>query len=588
MILRELVTRLGFELDDKNLKKFEQSINDAKTKLAGFGKAITAAKVAVTGLVATATGLTVLSISVAKAAKETDELANKLGITTDDLQSLELVAQGTGLEVDELSKSFASFNKQLGTIDTASKIVTDDLNRLNISTKDNNGNLKSSFVLYEEATKKITAIKDPIKQAAISQRLLGTSNKNVAKLFNTTNEAFQKQREEITQLGYIIDSKGIQSSKEFIKSWNNLKIIIDGVKKELAVKFMPVFSRTIDMFKTWYVANRKIISQSITSFINILSAAFNILFKAINIVLTPIKYLIDLFGGLENTVRVLSITLGILMIPRMLAAASAVRVLTVALLSNPVTWVTAAIIALSAAIALIIDDLIVWATGNTSLIATLLKEWFGFEKTFDEIIDSIINFFKSSFESLGKWFTSFFDGILDTIKTVKDFIGSGIDAVREKTIFRKVVSEEERQVKVIQLDNKVNTLKDEAVKADIERKETILRKIELVNEDNLDEPQRRRQVQLIDESNLNDDLVGSNNLQPLINPNSSINGVSPINNNSIANNKVDQYITENIVVNVPAGTSAEQSRIIADQVTNVFQEQFNYNILRGLDSLSSR
>jgi peroxiredoxin len=588
MILRELVTRLGFELDDKNLKKFEQSIDDAKTKLAGFGKSINAAKFAITGLVAAATGLTVLSLSVAKAAKETEDLASKLGITTDDLQSLELVAQDTGLEVNELSKSFASFNKQLGTIDTSSKIVTDELNRLNISTKDNNGNLKSSFVLYEEAAKKIAAIKDPIKQAAVSQRLLGTSNKEVAKLFDTTNEAFQKQREEITRLGYVIDSKGIQSSKEFIKSWNNLRIIIDGVKKELAVKFMPVFSRTIDMFKTWYVANRKIISQSITSFINILSAAFSFLFKAINLVLTPVKYLINLLGGLENTVNVLSITLGILAIPRILAAASAVRVLTVALLANPVTWVTAAIIALSVAIALIIDDLIAWATGNTSLIATLLKEWFGFEKTFDEIIDSVVSFFKDSFESLGKWFTSFFDGILDTIKTITNFVGSGIDAVREKTIFRKVVSEEERQVKVIQADDKLNTIKDDSVKADLERKETILRKIELVNEDNLDEPRVRRQIQLIDESNLNDELARPNNLQPLINPSSSINGVSPVNNNSTANNKVNQYITENIVVNVPVGTTAEQSRIIADQVTNVFQEQFNYNILRGLDSLSSR
>lgn len=588
MILRELVTRLGFELDDKNLKKFEQSIDDAKTKLAGFGKAINVAKFAITGMVAAATGLTVLSISVAKAAKETDDLANKLGITTDDLQSLELVAQGTGLEVNELSKSFASFNKQLGTIDTTSKIVTNELNRLNISTKDNNGNLKSSFVLYEEAAKKIAAIKDPIKQAAVSQRLLGTSNKEVAKLFDTTNEAFQKQREEITQLGYIIDSKGIQSSKDFIKSWNNLKIIIDGVKKELAVKFMPVFSRTIDMFKTWYVANRKIISQSITSFINILSAAFSFLFKAINLILTPVKYLTNLLGGLENTINVLAITLGILAIPRILAAASAVRVLTVALLANPVTWVTAAIIALSVAIALIIDDLMAWATGNTSLISTLLKEWFGFEKTFDEIIDGVVDYFKTSFESLAKWFTSLFDGILDTIKTVTDFIGSGIDKVREKTIFRKVVSEEERQVKVIRADDKLNTIKDESVKADLERKETVLRKIELVNEDNLDEPRVRRQIQLIDESNLTDEIIRPNNLQPLINPSSSINGVSPVNNNSTANNKVNQYITENIVVNVPVGTTAEQSRIIADQVTNAFQEQFNYNILRGLDSLSSR
>lgn len=587
MILRELVTRLGFELDDKNLKRFEQSIEDAKTKLTSLGKSINAAKFAITGLVATATGLTILSASVAKTAKETEYLADQLGITTDDLQSLELVAQDTGLEVNELSKSFASFNKQLGTIDTTSKVVINDLNSLNISTKDNNGNLKNSFILYEEAAKKIAAIKDPIRQAAFSQRLLGTTNVKVAKLFDTTNEAFQRQREEIIKLGYIIDNKGIQSSKEFIKSWNNLKIIIDGVKKELAIKFMPVFSRTIDMFKTWYIENRKIISQSITSFINILSAAFAVLFKTINLILTPVKYLITLFGSLENVINVLSITLGILAIPRILAAANAVRILTIALLANPVTWVTATIIALSAAIALIIDDLMAWAAGNKSLIATLLKEWFGFEKTFDDIVDNIVSFFKSSFESLGKWFSSFFDGILDTIKTVTDFVSSGIDKVREKTVFRKIVNEEEKQVKIINLADGVNNLKDKTLKADIERTETVLRKIELIDENDLDEPRIKKPIQLIDDSNLNDNLTPSRNLEPLINPSSSINGVSPISNKN-TNNKVNQYITENITVNVPTGTTAEQSRIIADQITNEIQEQFNYNILRGMDSLSNR
>ncbi len=570
MILRELVTRLGFELDDKNLKRFEQSIDVAKSKLASLGKDLNDAKLAVSALVATATGLTILSVSVAKSAAETDKLSDKLGITTDDLQSLELVAQNAGLEVNELSKSFSSFNRQLGTVDTTSKVVSDELNRLNISTIDNNGNLKSSFTLYGEVARKISAIRDPIKQAAISQKLLGTSNKEVIKLFNTTNESFQKQRDEILKLGYVIDSKGIQSSKNFIKSWNNLKIIIDGVKKELSVKFMPIFSRTIDMFKTWYIANREIISQNITGFINVLSSAFNFLFKVINIVISPINYVVNLLGGLENAARVLSITLTLSMIPRLYAAASAVKALTFALLSNPVTWVTSAIIALSGAIALIIDDLIAWKNGNNSLIASLLKDWFGFEKTFDEIIDNVVDYFKTSFESLSKWFTSLFDGILETINTVKEFIGSGVDAVKEKTIFRNVISKEEKKLNIIQDGTKVNTINDDIANADLERKQTILRKIEL-----------------IDESNLIDDETISNKLQPLINPSSSFNGVSPINNSSTAN-KVNQYITENVTVNVPVGTTAEQSRIIADQVTNVFQEQFNYNILRGLDSLSNR
>ena len=587
MILRELVTKLGFELDDKNLRKFEQSIDEAKTKLADFGKALSVIKIGVTAVVGAATGLTILALSTAKAASETDKLAEKLNITTDDLQSLELIAQSSGLSVNELSKSFSSFNDNLGKLDTTNKGVVNDLALLSVSTKDQNGNLKSSFSLYQEAARKISTLKDPIKQAALSQRLLGTSNKDVLKIFDMTNESFEKQREEIARLGYVIDSKGIQSSKDFIKSWSNLKIIIDGVKKELSVKFMPVFSDAISMFKDWYVANRKIISQGISTFIKGVSVAFNLLVTVMGYILAPIKSIINVLGGLETTISVLAYTLGLLMIPRVLAAAAAVRVLTIALLANPVTWVTAAIIALSVAIALIIDDLVNWATGNKSLIADLLKDWFGFEMTFEEVIDNVVDYFKTSFESLAKWFSSLFDGILGTIKSVSDFVGSGVDAVREKTIFRKIIDQDKKIKPTINEEEKILRKIELVDENNLNDEPRILRKIELVDESNLnDEPRILRKIELVDESNLNDNDA-QNRLQPLINPNSSLNGISPVSGNSTSN-KVNQYITENVTVNVPVGTTAEQSSVIAAQVTDIFQEQFNYNILKGLDSLSSR
>jgi hypothetical protein len=553
MILRELVTRLGFELDDRNLKKFDRAIESSKVKLAGLGDSLRSVRSSMLAVGAAVSALTLISVSTAKSAIETDKLADKLRITSDELQLLELAAQSSGLEVNELSKSFDTFNVKLSQTGAASAKMTKDLSGLAISTKDQNGNLKSSFTLYEEVASKISTIEDPIRRAGLSLRLLGTTNNELVSLFDDSNQSFQKQREEIEKLGYVINTDGIRTSKQFIKSWNSLKIIIDGVKKELSIKFMPVFSELINNFKLWYGANRKLISQNIGAVIRIISSTLSLLLNVVKLILTPINALIKLFGGLDNVLNVLSYTLGILMIPRILAFANAVRVLTVALLANPVTWLTAAFVGLAAVVGLLIDDFLHWKDGNESLIGDLLGSWVDFKKDFMSILDAIVNGFKITFTPLGEWFSSLFDDILKTISTIADAMSLGIGNIKEKTIFRNVVT------KNVTVGDALSAVKDE---------QRILRKIEL-----------------IDESDLNDPI--SPRLNPLVDPNSSISGMSSLTTNS-SSNKVNQYITENVTVNVPIGTSAEQGRIISDQVTEIFKEQFNYNILRGMDSLSSR
>jgi hypothetical protein len=614
MILRELVTRIGFELDDTNLKKFELAISTAKEKLADLGNVVNKVKTGIIAIGAAGAGLTALSLSVAKSTKSTQALADQLGITSTDLQQLELVAQSTGIEVNDLNKSFSRFNTNLGNIDGSVNVTTTEMRKLGISLRDTNGNLKSSFELYQEAANKIDAIKNPIKQAAAAQKLFGTSNLELVKLFSQSNESFQKQREEIAKLGYVIDSKGVKSSEEFIKSWNNLKIIIDGVKKELAVKFMPVFSEAIELVKDWYLENKEVISQGIDKFINAVTWSFSLLKDVIGFILSPIKKLIELFGGLENTVRILGVALAVVLTPAILAMVGAVVELTVAILANPLTWWIGLLTAVGVAIGLIIDDLYNWSQGNNSLIASLLKDWFGFEATFDQIIDNITNYFKDQFTALGKWFSSFFEGITKTISSITDFIGSGLDKVRENTIFRKVVEEKSIEQKIINLSDP-NIFKED--KPIFDQSKILAREIKLVDESNLiDEEPLKREIKLIDESNLidqdtldlerkinlvtqeslnNNNALPQNNLnsfdmvplKPIMVPSESIAGNSLMQGNKI-NNKVNQYITENITINVPTGTTVEQTKVISTQIANEIQEQFNYNILRGMDSLSDR
>jgi hypothetical protein len=534
MILREIVTKLGFTIDDKKLKDFENSINKVKTNIKGLAGAANLAKSAVFAIVAAATGLSLLSLHTAKSVRATEQLADKLGLTAQELQSVELAAQSTGLGVNELSDSMNSFHKKLGDIGQGSTEASREMMRLGIVFTDTNGKIKSSFQLYEELAQKIDSIKSPIARAAALQRVLGTDNIELAKLFRDGGAALRTQREEIEKISYIIDSKGVKSSKEFLKSWGEFQIIIGSVKKELSVKFMPVFNNMMKVFKEWFGQNRKLISQNITSFINLLSIALGGLFKAFQVLMTPVNALITGMGGLENVVSVFGTALAVIYTPRIWSAVIATRAWTVALLANPVTWITVAVGALAVAIGLLVNDLWSWSQNNTSVIGYVLKEWFGFEEDFKGIMARMS-------DALAP--------ILEPILHPHKFHQKLLDRFNE-------LMEEDAAIEAGHIGGANKKITS-----------------------NLTSYQQKL---------LSGDASFSNYIdRPIVNPISTTNGIVASNPYN-PGGKVSQYITENISINVPSGTTSEQSRVIATQVAEAMQMQFNVNMLRATDGLSNR
>lgn len=528
MILREIITKLGFEIDQKKIGQFHNAITKMKSDLASLAPAAQLAKNAIYGIVAATTALSLLALHTAKSVRATDQLAEKLDVTAEELQSVELAAQSTGLGVNELSDSMATFHSKLGDLSTGNTEASREIKKLGITFSGSNGQIKSSFQLFEELAQKIDAIKNPISKANALQKIFGTENIEVARLFKNGGEAIKKQREEIEKIGYIISTDGIKSSKEYLKSWAEFQIILSSVKKELSIKFMPVFKEMMEAFKGWFIDNKKLISQNISSFINILSKVLGVLFRAINMILTPISKLIDIMGGLENTVSVLGIAFAVVLTPKIYAAVAAIRTLTVTMLANPITWITVAIGLLAVAIGLLVNDLWHWVKGNDSVIGRVLADWKGFKIEFFNIIDSINEYFVAKFKAMAEWFSDFWNNTLnldDILNKISK--ATGITKTQDNTTGN-------------------TTTLDHITKGGLK-------------------------------------VYTS---QPLLNPNSASSSIVP--SNTFSTKDVKQYITENITITVPTGTSSEQARAIATQVTQEMQLQFDVNMQRGLDSLGSR
>ena len=100
----------------------------------------------------------------AKAAKSTELLAEQLGITTKDLQELELVAKNSIDDFDGLEKSFMAFNSALNASSSTTNQTTKEIQSLGISLTDVGGHLRQSKDLYFEVAHAVGKVGDANKQ----------------------------------------------------------------------------------------------------------------------------------------------------------------------------------------------------------------------------------------------------------------------------------------------------------------------------------------------------------------------------------------------------------------------------------------
>lgn len=529
MNVRELVTRIDFDVNTKGLKSADRSVDSLKTNIGSLSKSLEGLKTVYTkiGTLASIVGGALVAFTSVAASnlKANDEMAEKIGITGQNLQELEALAQTSGAKVGELSASMLNLAKRARDAGEGVLISSREFNKLGVSVKNTNGTLKDTERLYTEVIKKLNNIKSPTERMVVAQKLLGTSSSVLIKTFSQSNEELAKQREEISKLTYTVDAKGTTAINKFIESWAKLRLMLKSIATSLSIQLMPAITETIENLKNWYIENKVLIQQNLKGLVDGITSAFKLFADITAAILKPITSLIELCGGLGNAVSVVATAMTVLLLPAIIKSTIEFAKLAVAIAANPFTW-------LAVAIGLLVNDMYHWINDNDSVLGSILGSWTDFKKDMTAIIDSIVDHTKMLFENLGYLFTSPLSGF--------------------KSNF----------------DSLVDSFKNKSISVDVDAK----------NKGDWFEKSR-------DRSNVKHYKL---NQGRLIDVTPSGSPISTTNNSNSTSNKVTQNITENITVNVPVGTTQEQAVSIKEQVTEAVTEQLRANLIRANDALAYR
>ncbi len=529
----------------KNLKtdivNFTSSLKDSVKKLTKFG----AAASAVLG------GISALTINSAKNIKELEKLSKQVGLEVSTFHELELASTKIGVKQGELGKSLLKFSNYVGGANNKSTEAYNMIKKLGVSYKDTNGNVKESSYLYAEVARKILALKDVSSQLFMAQNVLGTSNLDLVKFMAQSSSAFTAARAEIRKLSFVIDDKAVKSSEDFIQSWGDLKIALSSIKNKIAIEFMPVLSKLIKGFTDWYGKNKKLVDSKLEGFVKKLGKALQFVGDAFGYVKSKLDTLTSIFGGWGNSLQLAGV-FALITSKKFQTFFGVVIRLAPALLNLRRVFIllSASLISISKllggfGLALFITELYHWYQGNDSVIGRVLKSWFGFDKSLKDIINSVCSFFKNQFTNLFDWFSNWvnwFDDIID--ETARKVFG---------------IFEKEKVVKI-------SGDKQQKIRSNLENYDQI----------------KTKEEQSFG-NHLNPALNSSKAVQDYFTNNYNASSTKNINNASIVNN-----IRENITINVPAGTTEAQTRTIKDAVSKEIEQQFNFQFLKGINSLPIR
>jgi len=342
-VIESLITQIGFEFDDDQIKKFNEGVETAAKGLL----AVTAAAGAA------AAGIFAFTKSIAEANDETGKLSQRIGVDLDAMQELGYVAELNGGSIDSMNSSLENLSRITSEAARGVGAGVEVFGMLGLSATDAEGKVKNADDMLLEISDSVAALGTQAEKLEFTQKL-GIGG-DLLLAIQDGSDALIQQREEARKLGFAIDKDAAKAAANFVDEMTRVKKIVQGVASTIGTKLMKVLTPVIKTFVEWFKVNRTLIQQRLEKFfetlIKVISGVFNIVMRLWNV----IDGVVQVFGGWENAIKL---------------ATAALIAFNAAALFIPIV-----LIAAGAAILLLIEDLQKFSNDGDSWIGNLLEDF---------------------------------------------------------------------------------------------------------------------------------------------------------------------------------------------------------------------
>lgn len=260
-VIDELLVGLGFDYDDKDIKKFKKDIDDT-------GKVI---KALVKVTAAAATAIIAMTVASTRASDELGKMAAEVGETVENIDALQFALQRSGGTAEGLSSGLRRLSMRAGEAARGVGRGAEAFGLLGISVTDANGQLRPTGELLLEVSKQMQGLERG-QQLELANKL---GLRDTIRLLQQGPEAIQELIKEAQRLG-VTTAEDAAIAAEFQDGLTDLWQVMKQISRSISRIFAPLLTRIVKTFTDWWAINREILNQKLQVFIEGLGKALRV------------------------------------------------------------------------------------------------------------------------------------------------------------------------------------------------------------------------------------------------------------------------------------------------------------------------
>jgi uncharacterized protein GlcG (DUF336 family) len=374
MIAEELLVLLGFELEDKDLKKFQKGIKELKYGVLGFGAELAAA----------ATSFGVFLMHSVHTAESIMRASAAAGVGAEEFQRLAYAAKLSGVSSEELSTNLRFLSRNVFEATTnATSEASQQFRRFGINIRDANGQTRSTSDILKQISARYATMNNAQQKAALSAIFFGRSSGAITNFLNEGPGQIAKYSQELDDFFGVLSGEQLLALKEFGDGVTRITSFFSGLSNQVAANLVPALTDALNETLEFLKANRELIKSGVEKFVKGLVSFLQDMWKLIKVVSIGFIGLAKVLGGVAAVTKWLlylfaSFSSG-LAVKGLMTLISLVTSLNSKLLLTALSAfaIPTAIGAALLATALIIEDFISWTQGKKSIFGLLFGDKFG-------------------------------------------------------------------------------------------------------------------------------------------------------------------------------------------------------------------
>lgn len=246
-------------------KQFNQSMQQAQTRMGGLKQSFKSAMPAILGITAAVGGATVAIKKIMQTTiqygVQVDKMTKQADISAKSFTRLAYAAEQEHASMDTLAKSLQLLPKYMQYAKDGMATYKREFDRMGISVTDANGNLKSGLDILMEMADYMSNKSIPnTEKTATAMTLLGRRGAEMVPFLSLGREEIEKLGDEAERLGLVIDDITAKKMKAFDDEITKAKMGIKGFSVTIGTELMPYI-------KDW-IEGMGILTQKITNLLN--------------------------------------------------------------------------------------------------------------------------------------------------------------------------------------------------------------------------------------------------------------------------------------------------------------------------------